>query len=201
MGLYEFSIHDDQRWTLRVKPALRGRHQIENAVTATAAIREWSRRGHSLPDSAIQEGLASTSWPGRLELVCADPPTFLDGAHNPAGARALAQFWDDDFQNRPIVLVYGAMRDKAILEIADLLFPKVHSVILTQPKQERAATTEAIREITHHLNPRMLLEPSPSKAIEAAQKLALELGKAAAVFATGSLFLVGDLRRAGYKSK
>ena len=201
MGLYEFCIRDDEGWSLRLKPALRGRHQVENAVTATAAVKELARRGYHVQESAIQAGLASTTWPGRLELVSDHPPTFLDGAHNPAGARALAQFWDEHIRYRPIVLIYGAMRDKAILEIADLLFPKAHAVILTQPKQERAATPEAIREITHHLNPRMILEASPTKAMEHAQALASNLGMDAVVFATGSLFLVGDLRRAGYKSK
>jgi len=201
LGLYEFCIRDDDGWSLRVKPALRGRHQIENAVTATAAVRELACRGHNVSDSAIQEGLASTIWPGRLEMVQENPPTFLDGAHNPAGARALAEFWDEHLTNRPIVLIYGAMRDKAILEIADLLFPKTHAVILTQPQQERAATPEAIREITHHLNPRMFLESSPTRAMERAHEQAAELGMDAVVFATGSLFLVGDLRRAGYQAR
>jgi dihydrofolate synthase / folylpolyglutamate synthase len=199
-GLYEFCIRDRAGWSLHLQPALRGRHQIENAVTATAAVKELASRGYKISDENIQKGIAYTTWRGRLEMVRKDPPTFLDGAHNPAGARALAQFWDDHLGQRRIVLVYGAMRDKAILEVADMLFPKAYAVIVTRPDQERAATPEAVLDITHHLNPRIILESSPLKAMEIATELASEADDDASIFATGSLFLVGDLRRAGYRS-
>ncbi len=195
-GLYHLIAGDRAGWRLEVWPSLRGLHQVENAMTAIAAVRELSRASFSIPDAAIQQGLATTSWPGRLELIHNDPLTFVDGAHNPAGARALALFWDEHFSDRPIILVYGAMRDKAISEIAEILFSKAHAVVITQPQQERAASPKAIRELSHHLNAHLVLEPNPVRAMERAAALALEVpsGKAV-IFATGSLFLVGDLRK------
>jgi dihydrofolate synthase/folylpolyglutamate synthase len=143
-------------------------------------------------ERSIQEGLATAEWPGRLELVREAPQVFLDGAHNPAGARALARFWEEEFPSRRIILVYGAMRDKAVPEIAETLFPKAAAVVLTQPEQSRAVAPETIRDVSQHLNRRILIEPSPAKALERALALAHADD---VVFATGSLFLVGDLKR------
>ena len=95
---------------------------------------------------------------------------------------------------RRILLVYGAMRDKAVPEITEILFPHVAAVILTQPRQFRAATPETIRELAVHLNIPLFVEPSPENALQTA------LGKASpddVIFVTGSLFLVGDLLRLG----
>ena len=73
--------------------------------------------------SAIEEGIAQTHWPGRLERVSEQPEIILDGAHNPAGARALAAYIERFYAGRRVRLIYGAMRDKAVDEIGGILFP------------------------------------------------------------------------------
>jgi dihydrofolate synthase / folylpolyglutamate synthase len=87
--------------------------------------------------------------------------------------------------------VYGAMRDKAVDEIAGLLFPRADAVILTEPRQPRAVSAPLLAEMTSHHAKRTLTVRDPAEALETAIKLA---GKQNAVFATGSLYLVGDLR-------
>src|SRR5581483_1250588 len=102
----------------RYECGLAGRHQIDNALAAILACRELS-----IPVSAIQDGLEDVRWPGRLELVARNPDFVLDGAHNPAGAAALAAYIREFCANRPVWLVYAAMRDKAIEEVTSQLFP------------------------------------------------------------------------------
>ena len=90
-------------------------------------------------------------WPGRLERLSDGPAVYLDGTHNPAGARELLRFWEENFAGRALLLVYGAMRDKAVDEIAGLLFPRAETVILTEPRQPRAISAPLLAEITGHL--------------------------------------------------
>jgi dihydrofolate synthase/folylpolyglutamate synthase len=174
--------------------AIPGRYQVRNALAALAAARLLTERGFPIDDAAISAGIASTRWPGRLELVQQNPAVFLDGTHNPAGARALLEFWHEHFAGRNIHLVYGAMRDKAVDEIAGLLFPRAASVTLTEPRQSRAITAAELARIAGHFvsSGRLEIVPDPAEALEHALSLA---APADAVFATGSLYLAGDLRR------
>ncbi|HYA16423.1 MAG TPA: folylpolyglutamate synthase/dihydrofolate synthase family protein, partial [Bryobacteraceae bacterium] len=95
-----------------------GAHQVENARTAVAALRVFG-----LPATAIAEGIRHATWPGRLERVAAGPDLILDGAHNPAGAKALAAYIRQFFADEPVRIIYGAMRDKAVDEVTNTLFP------------------------------------------------------------------------------
>jgi dihydrofolate synthase / folylpolyglutamate synthase len=184
--------------TLSLAPSLAGQFQIRNALAAATAATLLKLRGFPITQAAVEKGIASARWPGRLERISSDPPVYLDGTHNPAGARELAKFWRENFTARPIILVYGAMRDKAVDEIAGQLFPLARTVILTEPRQPRAISASLLAEITADLAAESLVIPDPREALERAMALASSgatTGNAQpAVFATGSLFLVGDLR-------
>lgn len=179
-----------------IEPALPGRFQIRNALAAATAASLLAERGFPVNDEAIVRGIATVRWPGRLEQLSVQPALYLDGTHNPAGARELLKFWEENFEGRRILLVYGAMRDKAVDEIAGLLFPRADSVILTEPRQPRAISASLLAEITGHLAVQSTVVPDPDEALEHALGMA---GPEDAIFATGSLYLVGDLR--GYWSK
>jgi dihydrofolate synthase / folylpolyglutamate synthase len=194
-GCYQADVahaHSNRRIALTL--LLPGRYQVRNAVTALAAARLLAERGFPIQDTAIAGGIAKTRWPGRLELLQQYPAVFLDGTHNPAGARALLDFWEENFSSRRIHLVYGAMRDKAVDEIAGMLFPRAASVTLTEPRQSRAITAAELARITGHFVAAGQIEAiaDPSEALERAISLATPDD---AVFATGSLYLAGDLRR------
>jgi dihydrofolate synthase/folylpolyglutamate synthase len=165
---------------LHIACPLAGEHQVENAVTAVAAL---ARLG--IPDSAIETGIARTHWPGRLERVSERPEIILDGAHNPAGARALAAYIDRFYAHRQVSLIYGAMRDKAIDEISGILFPRAQQVIVTAPQQARALSPEALRDIGAH--PDIRTAPTLRDALALVED-------ADVVFVTGSLFLVAEAR-------
>jgi dihydrofolate synthase / folylpolyglutamate synthase len=162
---------------------LPGRHQIENAVTAILACRELG-----IGNGAIQEGLRNARWPGRLELVSRNPDFMLDGAHNPAGAQALASYIREFCGGRRVWIVYGAMRDKAIEEVTTQLFPLADRLILTSPDFPRALRPEAILAAHDHSDAVI------AATVEGAIDAALGAPPDAVVFFTGSLYLVGQAR-------
>lgn len=178
-------------WQIDLRLSLRGRFQLRNALTAVAAARLLAARGYSIPDDAISRGIVTTHWPGRLELLQDCPAVYLDGAHNPAAARELASFWDEHFAGRRITLVFGAMRDKAVDEIAGLLFPRAAAVVLTEPCSPRAISAAQLAHVAGHHAHRHEIIVDAEEAVERA----LELTEPSdAVFITGSLYLVGALR-------
>jgi dihydrofolate synthase/folylpolyglutamate synthase len=162
---------------------LAGRHQIENARTAIAACRALG-----ISESTIAEGLKKTCWPGRLEIVHRSPTIILDGAHNPAGAAALAAHLRAFYSHNPVWIAYGAMRDKAIDEVTMQLFPLADRLILTAPGFPRALRPQAIFEMHPHPNA-VIAETLP-----AALEVALTAPAHATVFFTGSLFVVGEMK-------
>jgi dihydrofolate synthase/folylpolyglutamate synthase len=162
---------------------LPGAHQVDNAILAILACREFGLRL-----DAIAGGLAQTKWPGRLEVVTRRPDFILDGAHNPSGARALASYIREFYGDRPVWLVYGAMRDKAVEEVSQLLFPLASNLILTAPDFPRAVRPETILEMAGHPNAK--IAPTIPDAIE----LSSHAPENAVVFFTGSLFVVGEVR-------
>ncbi len=162
---------------------LAGEHQIENATAAILACEQLN-----VPTPAIQAGLKDVQWPGRLEFIRQNPDFVLDGAHNPAGAAALAAYIRRFCSDRPVWIVYGAMRDKAIEEVTAHLFPLVDRLIVTAPDFPRALRPEAILAVTTHRNATI------TETIAEAIDVAGAAPEQAIVFFTGSLFLVGEAR-------
>ena len=183
------SAHSNKMISLQLP--LFGRFQLRNAVTALAAARLLAERGFPVDDEAIARGIASVKWPGRLERLSERPAIYVDGTHNPAGARELVTFWEEQFAGRRILLVYGAMRDKAVDEIAGQLFPRAGLVVFTEPGQTRAISARVLAEMTGHLARKFEVVSDPASALERAIEIARPED---VVFATGSLYLVADLR-------
>jgi dihydrofolate synthase / folylpolyglutamate synthase len=179
-------------WSIDAAPRLPGRFQLQNALTAVAAARLLQERGFRIPDEAIAEGIAATVWPGRMERLQSQPDVYLDGAHNPAAARELASFWEQNFAGRRIFLLYGALRDKAVDEIAGLLFPRAGEVIFTEPRTSRAISAAQLAEMAAHHAARSSVIPDAEQALDHALSRATP---GDAIFVTGSLYLVGQLRQ------
>jgi dihydrofolate synthase / folylpolyglutamate synthase len=177
---------------IEIRLPLAGRFQVQNALTALTAARLLAERGFPVNDAAIAGGLAAVRWPGRLERLLDRPAVYIDGTHNPSGARELVSFWREHFAGRRLHLVYGTMRDKAVDEVAGLLFPHATTVILTQSRQPRSLSAEALAAMTRHLASSVEVIPDPAVALDRAIELAAPED---VVFAAGSLYLVGDLRR------
>jgi dihydrofolate synthase/folylpolyglutamate synthase len=162
---------------------LAGAHQVQNSLTAAVALHHLG-----VPRQAIESGVTSARWPGRLERVAESPEVILDGAHNPAGIRALADYIREFYSDRRVWLVYGTMRDKSVGEIGELLSPLAHEIVLTAADSSRAVRPEALAELFDH--PRIRLAKNLSEALEKTS----QAGANDAIFITGSLFLVGEAR-------
>jgi len=165
-----------------LKCPLAGEHQIENAIAAALALQSLG---------VSPKGIEHAIWPGRLEQISPNPDIILDGAHNPAGARALAHYLERFYAGRKIWMIYGAMRDKAVDEIAGVLFPVASELVLTAPNNGRALRPEALRELAG----RGRIASDIAAAIEAVRA---EISEEDVVIITGSLFLVGEARALSY---
>jgi dihydrofolate synthase/folylpolyglutamate synthase len=165
-----------------LKCPLAGEHQVENAIAAILALESLG---------VSPQGIENAVWPGRLEQISPNPDIILDGAHNPAGARALARYLERFYANRKIWMIYGAMRDKAVDEIAGILFPLASELILTAPDNARALRPEAVREVAG----RGQISPDISAALDRVRAGASEDD---VIIITGSLFLVGEARSLSY---
>jgi dihydrofolate synthase/folylpolyglutamate synthase len=178
---------------VRLAPGLPGRFQLENALNAVATARLLQARGYRITNQNIEQGIRSAEWPGRLERLQAGPDVYLDGAHNPGAARELAQFLEENFARRRVYLIFGAMRDKSVDEMTGILFPLASEVIFTQPGTPRAVSANQLADLAGHHAARYTVIRDAEEALESA------LAKARsddAVFVTGSLYLVGQLRHA-----
>ena len=164
---------------------------MQNALNAVAAARVIAASGLQITDESIASGICNTVWPGRLEKLQARPDVYFDGAHNPAAARELAAFLAQNFASRKIWLIFGALRDKSVDEVAGQLFPLAAEVVLTEPRTPRAVSASQLAEIAGYHARHSETIPEAEKALEHV------LAKAQpedAIFVCGSLYLVGQLR-------
>lgn len=170
---------------------LPGRFQLQNALNALAAARLLEEKQFRLSNENIERGIAEAQWPGRLEKLQSRPDLYLDGAHNPGAARELARFLEENLHTRRVILIYAAMRDKAVDEVTGLLFPLASEVIFTQPNSPRAVSASQLAQIAGH----HALHHSVISNAEAALDAAFAKARPEdAIFVTGSLYLVGQLR-------
>jgi len=166
---------------------LPGAHQRANLLVAIRLLEAARDAGLPVKLAAVPEAIARTRWPGRLEHVAGDPPLVLDGAHNPAGARALAAHLR---AGPPFVLVFAAMADKDVAGLAQALFPLAKAVVLTQPHVSRAVSPGELARRCGRLASGAERVPSVFRALARARRLA-RLRPGTVVVVAGSLFLVG----------
>jgi len=170
------------------EPSLAGRHQLANA--SLAALCAWRLKGLGWPvtEESIRAGLAHARWPGRLETISERPLVILDGAHNRDGCAALAAYVRD-LPQTPRALVFAAMRDKPVEEMAALLVPQFQAVWATQVPMARCCPAAKTAE---RLGVAAVAE-DPVAAIEAARE---RVGPEGLVVVAGSLYLVGHVKAA-----
>jgi dihydrofolate synthase/folylpolyglutamate synthase len=182
-----------------VESPLVGRHQLRNLALAIAAAEELHDQGFAqiTPDT-IARGIRETDWPGRFQVVPAagdNPEYVLDVAHNPAGAWALRSTLSAAYPDlREITMVFGVMRDKAMQEITEILFPIANHVIITHANNPRSASPDEIRKAASRV--------AASTDIEEAEDVAQALNRArrltrpgGLVVITGSIYIVGEAMR------
>jgi len=176
-----------------VESPLVGRHQLRNVALAVAAAEELNKQGFpGITPSSIERGIRATHWPGRFQVVSDHPgwpEIVLDVAHNPAGAWALRSALSERYDNRPLIFVFGAMRDKAISEMTEILFPLADRVFATRPENPRSASPEEIQLAGSRTGAEIELVSDIGAALDRARQAA---APEAVIVVTGSIYLVGQ---------
>ena len=175
-----------------IRLGLRGEHQKANAKVAMRVLETLERRGVTIGAGAIVDGLATVTWPGRLDhrMLAGGREVILDAAHNPAGAAALASYLRSLGGSKP-TLVFGAMKDKDVDSMLAILLPAVGAVVVTRPSNPRAADPEALAARIRAIAPQLPVEivQTPGSAVASALKTS------ARIVVAGSIFLLGDVMR------
>ena len=180
---------------------LYGPHQAGNAVCALAAVEAFFGAGGErgrLDIDVVRAAFASVTSPGRMEIVRRSPTVILDGAHNPAGAAALAVALDEAFSFQRLVAVVAVLSDKDAAGLLGALDPVVDSVVVTTNSSPRALGVDELAAIAVEALGESRVEVSPrlDDAIEAAVTAAEEDGTVSGgVLVTGSIVTVGEARR------
>ena len=179
--------------------AMRGGYQVANASLALATLELLADHGLAAGGTDIRHGLAATRWPGRLEsftTVNGNRPGrrfLLDGAHNPAGVRALTEALQEEFSFARLILVWAAMADKDIRSTLAAVAPLAHRIIFTRPESERSASPEELRSL---LPAEQRSASHCTDSVDQALQLAVEAASDDdLICVAGSLYLVGRARQ------
>jgi len=179
---------------VEVDSPLSGQHQQRNLALAIAtAVELRNNYGYELSAANIEQGIRQTRWPGRMERFTSPngATILLDVGHNPAGAWALRSVLADLDANAPKTLIFGCLRDKAIKELAQILFPLFDRVLLTPVDSPRSATLDELSEAAASVGAVFEACSDAEDAFNRAQTLTSSAGL---IVGTGSVYLVGALR-------
>ncbi len=202
-NVYDLAVEGQ---SLHIDSPLAGQHQQRNVALAIATILELRANHHlNLSNAAIERGIRETVWPGRLEWIASHEghaPLLLDVAHNPAGAWTLRAALSQIPENLPRTLIFGCLADKQIDEMEQVLLPLFDStsgdparardhVVLAAVNNPRAATVEELAAAAERLDVPVHRATDLRDALQQAQLLTPKDG---VIVATGSVFLVGEIR-------
>jgi dihydrofolate synthase/folylpolyglutamate synthase len=209
---------------VEIETPLIGRHQLRNLALAVSAAEELVKQGWAISPGQVAEGIRHTRWLGRFQIVPPEadgsrPEMVIDVAHNPAGAWALRAGLSEHFApgsplcaafarsgveaagespvERKLIMIYGAMRDKAIREVGRILFPLAEKVVLTRAVgNPRAATTTELVEAIGDCGTPLVQAPNVAEAVRQAMAEAQPFGPRALLVITGSIYIVGEAMQA-----
>jgi len=190
-GRFCVTFQTNQHVYDRLWLGLLGQHQSQNAATVISLAEILNESGYQISQQAIREGIESARHPGRLELIPGAPGYLLDGAHNPAGALALRKYLDD-YARRPLTIIFGAMRDKQLDQMAGILFPVADLVVLTEINNPRSATSESLVRLASSAGVSRVVTASSSE--DALHQALTATESSGLICITGSLYLIGELR-------
>jgi len=180
-GYFELDIVTPIRGYTGLRPRLAGRHQLDNVVVAVRAAECLG-----LPKEDIEHGVNTAVWPGRLERIPGEPSFLLDGAHNPAAARALSAFLEE-FYPEGVCMIFACMSDKNYQEMLTALGPRVRRMVFTKTQNSRSEDPARLQALC----PGSYVEHSVTDAIRHAR---LNCAPDETVLICGSLYLVGEVR-------
>lgn len=170
---------------------LLGDHQLENAATAYAALQVFKGKDFELSAAGIRKGFRSVHWPGRFEILRADPPLIIDSAHNRDSAQKLHATLEQYFPGWPVILVFGASEDKDIRGMFAELLPGVEQVVVTRSTHPRAADPQELVRMAQEFDCPTIACQTVEEALKIAQS---QSGGEGLILVTGSIFIAAAAR-------
>ena len=170
---------------------LLGLHQIENAATAYAAIKNLQQAGIHIPKKAISNGFESVKWPARFEIVSKDPLIIIDSAHNQDSALRLRLAMDDYLNGKPIILLFGSSEDKDVRGMFSHLLPRVKNIVATKSEHPRAMSPDMLVELANQFGKPAIKTQTIEEGLFEARRLA---GKDSVIIVAGSIFVAAAVR-------
>ena len=195
---WEFLGSTDERQSLRIKGRLGtydltipllGRHQLDNAAAAVAALEVLEEKGFNVSAKSIAHGLAGVDWPGRLQVLDRQPLLVVDGAHNAESAARLREALQEYFTFKRAFLIIGLSADKDLPGMVSELAPVFHQVIATQSVHPRAMPAPVLVAELRKYGITAAAAADVAAALLLARKFA---GADDLVCVTGSLFVVAE---------
>jgi dihydrofolate synthase/folylpolyglutamate synthase len=181
---------------VEIASPLVGRHQLRNLALAITAAEELAAMGYRITAESIARGVRQTEWPGRFQrfaATAAHPEIVIDVAHNPAGAWALRAALSQHYEGRRMVLLFAAMADKAVEQMAQILWPQMEQVVLTRVAgNPRAAQVAELAILADTLGVRHSVASTVPEAVQLAILQARELDEDALLVVAGSIYLAGE---------
>jgi dihydrofolate synthase/folylpolyglutamate synthase len=187
-GAGHFTYYGIEHAWPHMQTRLPGNHQIDNAAIVLAACEVLSRK-HAIDFSAIQTGLKTNQWPGRLEMRNTRPRILIDGAHNLMAARHLGRFLKEQMADHKITLLIGILDDKPYRSMLQSILPHCHRAVFTRPKIDRSLPAETLAEAGKNLIPEFNVIPDVAQAVAHAYAIA-ESDELICI--AGSLYVVGE---------
>lgn len=173
----------------KVEMNMLGRHQWTNANLAILMAENLNDFGFKISKENIETGIETARHKGRLEFY---EGILFDGAHNISGAKALREYLDESVK-QPITMIFGAMKEKDLSEIADIIFPKAETLILTKPDNPRSMETEdLLKFVPKSFNSENI---KIAETVEESLKIAAHYSTKGLILVTGSLYLVGETQK------
>jgi dihydrofolate synthase/folylpolyglutamate synthase len=178
---------------VKLQIPLLGKHQVENAATAYAALKA---SGISITDEQIQKGFSQVQWRARFDVLRRDPPVIIDSAHNRESALRLRETLDEYFPDQSVILLFCVLEDKDIFGILEELKPRLEFVVVTRADHPRAPSTDWIAEQVKKVDIPVETVLSTPSALERALQLA---GTRKIVLSAGSVAFAGEVGAAWRK--
>jgi dihydrofolate synthase/folylpolyglutamate synthase len=169
--------------------SLIGRHQVNNTLCVIAGVHALNQRGFRISESALDDGLKNTRWPGRFQVIHAQPRLVLDVAHNPAGMRAFIETYQQVYPHQHSIVVMGVLEDKDHVNMLRPWQSLAGTIIFCAVQSKRGRAPEELAQEAEKLSIAAEVQQDPLQAIRRAQELA---GAHGVVCVTGSHYLVGE---------
>ena len=168
-----------------------------NQETAIRAAEELQKQGFKLK-KYIDEGIAKTYWPGRMETICEEPLFIIDGAHNPGAVLKLRDYIDLHFTNKTITFIMGVLADKDFAEEANIIGKKATKIYTITPNNSRGLSASGLSDVISEYNDNVVATKSIEEAVESAVR-DVQTNESDMIIAFGSLSILKDIKEAANK--